>query len=391
MRELERTFENQGGDSLSRKFWSSKDHKKFFVENDALHNLEEDLVYTVLGRYTCKSGCKVCFLNGHWLRDEDLSSYIPGPDEITDAYKKELRELFSYYHRVACVDDLVFLKRFHPHLYDFYREMAPLMEFHTTDNSFFSHYKILMEEVHFKDIGQISFSDELLSKKNGTIVDDIIEKLSLLNDRSPITRVNFIITQKKPKDNPHVMKLCKWLTEIDETLAIYFHSDVRVEEDLVGEMRESGYSEPSCYHIEHSTNPPTKCDLVTETVHLRFKDFFVDLSSSMNLNERPFYTMEKGFNVDQFLLSVLKEKVRIYNRNHSIMSKNNSLKDYFGDISKELAIHEDFNFIPSVVLSPMSHMYKKLSEKEFTNTYAGLVKKGTKSVKPIFTFGDNVG
>lgn len=374
-------FARQLQDSVQDHFNNEPSFRKFFIEQDGLHNLEEDIVFTILGRYTCGSNCQVCFLKGHWLTDEQMAPHIPA--RVSPEWEAKALDIFSRFHTVACIDDLRGLKRDTPHLFDFYRAHAPKMEFHTSDNGFFSQFNILMEDVQFRNIGQLSFSDHILDKKGGLIVHDIIEKMCLLNDRSPISRLNFVITKGKPEDNPNVVKLAEWATKVDQTLAIYFHNDIRNEVDFFADLREEmGYRQPSCYYIETTTTPVTKCNVYSETVHLRYEDFFPDLYTSMEENASPFHSCKDGFSPEDFMVALLREKVRVYARNSRIMTQHNRLWDYFTEVANNLVINDDFTFIPAAILKPQSAFYKSLIG-PYVNTYAGLIRAGAQKVIPI--------
>lgn len=377
---LEEIFKRQ--ESISSAFDQCDNYKDFFVNYDGLHNLEQDIAFTLKGRYECKLGCQICLLNDVWLDDVPIK-------DITIEHEERLLDLFSYFSSVACVDDLRDIKNNHPKLFEFYKRHANKMEFHTSDNGFFSQYDILMNDLRFKEIGQISFSDHLLGKSSGSIVDDIINRLSNLNARSPISRINFVITEKIPEQNENVMKLCDWLANIDQTLAIYFHNDVRTEEDLFATLREElGYSQPSCYHIEHSTNPPTNCSILSETVHLRYDNFFPDLYTSMDESCPPFDKLNEDFDINAFFVSVLKEKKRMYNSFREKMAKKTKLYEYFSYVADNLVINENFTYIPALVLNPISVMYQQLAASAYTNSFAGLMKRNELEVIPIIGWKD---
>ena len=344
---------------------------------DGLHNLENDIAFTLKGRYECKLGCQICLLNGSWLES------VPTKD-IAFAHEQRLLEMFSYFSSIACLDDLRDLKNHQPNLFNFYIRHASKMEFHTSDNGFFSQYDILMNDLRFGSIGQISFSDHLLDKSDGTIVDDIINRLSKLNARSPISRINFVITEKIPEQNKNIMKLCDWLSSVDQSTAIYFHNDVGSNVDFFASLREEmGYSQPSCYHTEHSTSPPTNCSILSETVHLRYNNFFPDLYTSMDESVKPFHKLNRNFDINAFFVSVLKEKKRMYNSFRTKMANKTKLYEYFSYVADNLVINENFTYIPALVLNPISVMYQQLAASTYTNSFAGLIRKGELEVIPI--------
>jgi hypothetical protein len=368
MTNLSDIFSRQAPDSIRDKFEQTTSFKDFFINHDGLHNLESDLVFTIKQRYTCNLKCQMCFLHDEWLSNEQMKQFVP--ETINQDI---ILNVFDYFDKVASIDDLRDLKTNHKDLFDFYKQYAHTMEYHTSDNGFFSQFDILTKDLKFKEIGQISFSDYLLEKKDGKIVDDIIEKLSRINDISPISRINFVITNGNPENNPHIMKLCDWLTKIDHTTNIYFHNDIRHEVDFFNTIRQDGYSQPSCYHIEHSTTPPTKCNVFSETCHLRYDHFFPDLYTSMDENHYPFYEIKQSFNPEMFLVALLKEKLKVYQRNVNIMTTKNKLYDYFYFIINNLKVNHNFTFIPILLLDPKSKFYHKLIEYGFKNSYGGLL------------------
>lgn len=379
MTEYHDKFKSQMEYSLHGSFDTTNSWKQFFFSHDGFRNVENDLTFTLIRRYHCEAGCQICFLNGYWMNENQLAPFIP---EQVD--EELLCEIFSCFHRVGVVDDLRFLKNKHPHLFEFYKKYSDKLEFHTSDNGLFTQADIL-KDLKFNRISTVSLSDNLLDKKEGRMVDDVIKILSELNDVSPVEKINFVISKGKPENNPNVMRLLNWLVKVDDTTGIYFHSDITQPVDYLEKSTISetyGYTHPSCYHVETSTNPPTVCTLLTETVHLRGDEFYPDLYTSMPVNALPFYKAIT-WAADQFLLGLLKEKVRMYTRNKNIMRVHNRYYEYFDWVADNIKTNDNFTFIPSSMLNPLSKIYEHLLNKGWRNTYAGLLRPGATQVIPI--------
>lgn len=390
MTALRSTFERQREVSLREKFDRAEDARRFFFEHDALHNLEEDLVFSILGRYHCASGCKVCFLDKEWLDETTLRPFIPSAEEVGPAYERAVLSVFDHFSQVACIDDLKFLKR-HPHLFDFYRRNAERMDFYTTDNGFYANYPILMDELRFAGVGQLSFSDVFLSARDGKNAVDVVEKLGRLHARSPVQRVNFIVTRENPERNPHVRLVADWIAANAPRVSVYFHNDVRAGQDFCANLRGEGYREPSCYQMIDDGGTIVNCSVLTETLHLRYRSFFPDLYESMKPAARPLHELGDEFRAEALLPAVLAAKAELYGRHARLMEAraattpalDTRLRTYFQDVGAGLRIHQNYNFIPIVMLSPKSKMYRELSERGFTNTHAGLIREGARQVVPI--------
>jgi hypothetical protein len=302
------------------------------------------------------------------------------PDSLPADYETEVLNLFKRFSSVAVIDDLRTIKR-KPNLFRFYTKYSERFEYHTTDNGFLAEFATLMHDVKFGYIGQISFSDSFLRVVNKPILVDMIRKLHL---RSPILRVNFVITEQDPTENRDIDEIVTGIMDLG--CAVYFHNDIRQDVNFFENLRENGYRQPSCYYIEHSTTPPTKCNVLTETVHLRGTCFYPDLYTSMKENETPFYNFDK-FEPEQFMMKLLQQKVDIYRRNAQVMTTESRLKNYFEFVSNQLVIHDDFTFIPAVLLSPRSKFYQSLVDSnQYHTTYAGLLRKGADDLIPMVSW-----
>lgn len=387
---IHEAFERQRQYSLREKFERSQTPRQFFFEHDALHNLEEDLVFSILGRYHCGSKCKVCFLDETWLSPEALKPFIPAEADVGPDWEALVLSVFDHFSQIACIDDLKLIQQ-HSHLFAFYRKHSERMDFYTTDNGLFSNFSILMEELRFRGLGQLSLSDAFLSARSGKNAVEVVNRLEQLHKRSPLRRLNFIVTQEMPEKNPWIRLLVDWAEKNAPECSIYFHNDIRAKADFCGNFRGEGYQEPSCYHIVETDQSFVNCSILTETLHLRHRSFFPDLYESMKPGSIPFYEIGNSFEPEKLLPAVLESKATLYRRHAQLMEASiegatdlsRRLQGYFQDVGGGLRVHKDYNFIPIVMLSPKSRIYQALTSSGFVNTHAGLIRPNSKNVVPI--------
>jgi hypothetical protein len=343
------------------------DWKNYFFNHDALKNIQDDVVFSILDKYSCHVGCKVCYLNGYWENDIKTSPYN----------EEEILKVFSYFKRANAIDDLVLLKNSYPQLFDFYKKNSPIMEHNITDNGFFSQYKILNDDLNFSKIAYLSFSDVVVNKT----IDKIIPMLKEM--KTPIVKINFIMTESSPLDNPNIMKLFNWLME-NMAVDIYFHTDLCQDIDWVADMKlQYNYDLPSIYYQENSVSPPIVCQILTETIQMRNNNFYSTLTGSTIGKTTPYYTFEH-FDIDKFLVNTLKGKIATYRfyRDSIVNKVGNRYFEYFNWVVENVIVNDDFTFVPSVMMNCVSPCYEKLKER-YMDLPVGLMRKGGSKVIPI--------
>ena len=364
--------------------------KQYFFTHDALHNTHDDVVFSIFDRYKCDLRCPTCYLDGYWMGENQFAHFVP--DTWTPDVEEMILEVFNHFYRVGSIDDLRLVKTKYPHLYGFFTRNAPLMEHNITDNGFFAQYDILMNECRFDHTAYLSFSDFILDKNDGGVVDRIIPMLERLHDRSPVRKMNFIMSQGYATENPNAMRLFEWVVK-NTDIETFFHTDLCKPKDYVSDLKaQFGYDLPSIYYQENAYNPPIICQILTETIQLRRTSFYTTLTGSTVGPEAdprialPFYDFNGGWDVGEFVAGLLRGKIETYDYYRSMMSitEGNRYWEYFSWCAYNLVVNDEYTFIPATMLRPWSNMFKKIEETgQFVNTYAGLLKKGAKSVIPI--------
>lgn len=357
--------------------------KNYFFSHDALWNIQDDVVFSIFDKYMCKVGCQICYLNGYWMEDKNFSKFVPV--NITEQYEETLLDLFKYFDRPNAIDDVRLLHDHYPKLFEFYKRNASIMEHNITDNGFFNQHKILTEELQFKKIAYLSFSDIILDKNDGEIIDKIIPMLQRLNDRSPIHKINFIASKGYVTENKNIMRLFDWVTTHMDC-DTYFHTDLLQDEDWVADVKTFyNYDLPSIYYQENDLDPPVICQILTETTQLRHNKFYSTLTGSTIEDADYFYEFNDKFEVDKFLAGVIKGKLSSYKlyRNSIQKRENNRFFQYFDWCVENVIVNDNYTFIPTTMMPVMSPMYQRLMKEDFVDTPLGLLKKGATTVIPI--------
>lgn len=366
------------------------DWRGYFLNHDSLHNLYDDVVFSIYDRYKCDFGCATCYLNGQWMTDQEFAGFVPAKLEqkTIDFYLR----VFEHFSRVGSIDDLCLMKEKHPHLFQFFRDHAPLMEHNMTDIAFFRQYDILMKDCRFARTAYLSFSDHVLDKADGKIVDKIIPMVAALHERSPIIKMNFILARGMATENKNVARLFEWVAK-NTKIETFFHTDLRQDRDFVADLKAGyGYDLPSIYYQENSAEIPVVCQILTETIQMRNRSFYSTLTgSTMTVAEdaritKPFHRSEGDFRIADFLAGVAQSKVNTYDYYRSKITRreNNRYFEYFTWVANHVRVNHDYTFIPEFLLKPYSKMAKELVASGFTQSYAGYLKLGaTKAVSII--------
>lgn len=368
-------------DAFTPKIELADNFKDFFIRNDALKHISTELTITLLRKYKCEAGCQMCYIQDLWIPNETYDKkYSPG--DITPDIEEQLLSLFDSFYNVTSLDDLYMLKHKYPQLYQFYVNHSHRIKLTSmSDNAFFRQYPLIMNELHFAAIYEISFSDVLLSKKTGKIVTDIIQKLTLLHLRSPIQKIKVIILKENGESASPVIQLINWAH--DNGIKVAAHSD----------FRRDGQTQLTLNHADHQeSNLYTQDNLplmvLSEAVYLAYTDMYLTCADSTIEGDLPFYHIEKN-DMPMLLSTSLQHKVNKYTQYASNIKDrhNNKLYDYYEYVSRNVRVHHDFNFIPTVVLPPWMRIHDALKNYGFKQTQLGLYRpNATNTVIPLFSF-----
>lgn len=358
------------------------DWRGYFLNHDGLHNLYDDVVFSIYDRYKCDFGCATCYLNGQWMGDKEFSAFVP--DRLDNKTVDYYLTVFRHFSRVGSIDDLTLVKNQHPWLFQFFRDHAPLMEHNMTDVAFFRQFDILMKECHFQRTAYLSFSDHILDRNDGKIVDKVIPMVAALHERSPIIKMNFILSQGMATENPNVRRLFEWVAK-NTDIETFFHTDLRQDRDYVADLKAGyGYDLPSIYYQENAEAIPIVCQILTETIQMRNRSMYSTLTGSTvtpSADSRittPFYRAQEEFRIEPFLAGVIEGKVKTYDYYRSkIQSREgNRFYDYFSWVADHVRVNHNFTFVPEFLLRPWSNMGKELVASGYIQNYAGYIKRG---------------
>jgi hypothetical protein len=363
---------------------NSTNFKEYFLKWDALENISRELVFSIFVKYMCKAGCKMCYLRDAWMPDDKFDAYVP--HVIGEATEKRILEFFDCFDTISTIDDLYYIKNNYPHLFDFYKRNAHRMaSTQMTDNAFVQQYKIMMEDVQFKTVYEISFSDVFLGKKQGRMVDDVIEKLKLLHARSPISKLKVIVRTANGEQSEPVVRF----VEFAHSLGIYVgvHDDITQGQNLRLNLDSVDYQELNYY--AQGSEP---MQVISEVVYLQYTSLLLTLSDATAASSVPYYDIMRDgiIDIDHFIAKSLQAKLDLYARYaREITNKtNNPHYEYFSYLSSTLVVDQHYNFVPRIILKPWVRLYRKLQEQGWIETQYGLFDPNCTSgaVRPLFMF-----
>jgi hypothetical protein len=338
-------------------FEGTANFKEFFLINDALCNLDTELVFSAFKRYMCKAGCKMCYVKDMWMSDSNFDAFVP--KTVTPAAEDRILDAWNYFEIVSMMDDLFWIKKKYPHLFDFYkRNSHRLSSTAMTDVAFIQQFDIVMNEMDFKYVYEISFSDRFLNKNGGKFADDIIARLTDVHAKSPLQKVKFIICDDLGEKDPNVRKVIDWAHE--RNIYTDIHDDItqgenqRFELETVDHQEKNHYSEESYPFL-----------ILCEVTYLQWDEMFMTITDALSEKSIPFYSIEESkLEPRGFIRDMLNAKIAIYQNNIQHMSRTHSSAkyiDYFSYIGSSVKVNDDYTFIPNFMLKPYTQMYKVMS------------------------------
>jgi hypothetical protein len=353
---------------------------KYFIENDSTLNIQSELIFSVLGRYNCFAGCKVCYTQKHFNQAlPDFFNYVP--INISTSMESKWFEIFDHFSTVSNIDDIFWLKHERPQVYEWYKQNSRRFVWgNMTDNNFIRTQPIFVNELSPDTrIQEISFSEEWLERLDP---DEIIKMLDVLNNRNGVNKIKFIF-QSSDQDNmaQGTAKIWNWVQ--DRAIQAYCsHHDFR------GLTTKLNTVIPQAEHIASD-----RCDIYTvcrESNYLMYDNFFLTLIESIGIENKPYYTF-KNFDLEKHLSNMLIGKLDLYRSwvekydqgNVLTNSLSNIYFDYFRWVRDNVKINPNYNFIPIDFLNARHRYYHKLVNSGWSITDYGLFKQGTNTVVPL--------
>lgn len=357
--------------------------KEFFLKYDAIQNITSELVVSLQRKYKCNAGCKMCYLKDTWLSDELLAGQYDTPI-LTPDVEASILSLFNSFSVITTIDDLFSFKQHRPDLYDFYLRNAHLMSSTAmSDIAFIQQYPMLMNEIKFNSIYEISFSDAFLQKNSGKLVGDLIKKLDTLHQRSPITKLKIIMTLDNDGATVEIKQLTDWANNSDIPTVVH---------DDITKNRLNATVDILSATVQDNTFFPydsLPMQVLSEVVHLQYTDLYLTMVDGSSEQDPPFFNiMTDGLDdMAGMLYRMVDSKLRTYRRYVNKMSSGcaNKLRDYYVYITSSVIPNQRFNFIPQLLLPSWTNMYATLKRQGFVETIHGLYRPSDLGVVPLFT------
>ena len=347
---------------------------RYFYENDALMNIHNEVIFSVLGRYNCFAGCKVCYTEKHFKEAlPKFKNFIP--KEINSDIEQQWHNLFDHFKHISNIDDLFWMKHEQPHLYEWYQKHSHRFIWGSmTDNNFIRTQPIFLNELSADTkIQEISFSTSWLDKINKQEIFDMLKKL---NDRNGIQKIKFILTTE---DNTSLDLLSKWVEDNGIGYTCSHHDFNEITQKLNTDI-------PQAEHIASFDSDVFY--VCRESNYLQHNGFFLTLIESIDVNNKPYYQFNE-FDAVKHLSAMIQGKVDLYtkwvnqNANALDIDQNKDYFDYFKWVSNNVKVNHNYNFIPIDLLNAKHRYYHKLTNNEWQITDYGLLKNGTTDVVPL--------
>lgn len=354
--------------AVAPNFEDTGNFKEFFLKNDALCNLDTQVSFSIFKRYMCKAGCKLCYVQKNWMPDESFGAYVPL--NIPTIMEEKIVETWDHFDITASLDDLFFIKKNYPHIFDFYKRNSHRMYSSSmTDTALIQQHEILMKEMSFSKTYEVTLSDIFLNRKDGRFVDDIIARLTDVHVKQPIQKIKFIISQRQGDAEPNTAKAIDWAKENDIYTDI--HDDILQSKNIRYDLKNADHQITTMY-----SQGGFLFLILCEAMHMQYDHFFLTLVESIEESGRPFASIEdQSFDPITFIPLMLQAKLNWYGENVKRMagSCGNKYLDYYNYIATSVNIHSDYNFIPKFMLKPYSRMFQKLAQNHAIENKLGLL------------------
>lgn len=355
--------------------------KEFFLKYDAIKNVTSELVVSLQKKYKCNAGCKMCYLKGVWLSDETIESLYHTPT-LTDDVEASILAFFKSFSIITSIDDLYTFKQHRPDLYQFYVRNAHLMSSTAmSDIAFIQQYPLLMSEIKFNSIYEISFSDAFLLKNSGKLAVQLVDKLTKLHARSPITKLKIIMTLDGEAE-AEIKLITDWAAEVN--IPVMVHDDITKNRlNATVDILSATLQENTFFPYDQ-----LPMQVLSEVVHLQYTDLYLTMVDGSSEQDPPFFNIvTDGLdNIASMLYRMIDSKLWTYRRYVNTMSSGcaNKLRDYYVYITSSVVPNPQFNFIPRLVLPSWTNMYSTLKQQGFVETQHGLYKPSQHGVIPLF-------
>lgn len=345
---------------------SAYDLNQYWLTQDGLHNLDYDMFFSPFQKYTCQAGCKICYIS----KELDASAaiirqYAP---RITSEQEAVWNFWFDQFSEVGYSDDLVFVKKEFPQIYEWVIQNARKFKYCMTDNAVLRQHNILINEADFAGIMDISISDQFLDTQPHMWI-MIQERLEELSNKYKIGQIKFLITKSGPHTRS-IDSLIKWVDE--QGLQYLVHHDFTDEDNLKHEVTNA-----TNYNDWVMCQNNRLYEIQKETVLLFGDRWF--FSSQDATSRQPFWIMDDSNNrsLEELMYRMFTGKQTNYRNMEQSLVPNSILANQFISYFKlpnTYAVNQDFNFVPFMLLNPSSKFVASLLAQGWLNTAQGLYK-----------------
>jgi len=345
--------------------------KERFMLHDALVNIGNELAFTILHEYKCTAGCRNCRIASEWPKKKELSGVKIPTDDIF--------KVASHFDMLCTYDDLAYIKKT-PHLFEWYKEHEKkFYNSSLTDRAIWQQFDILMNEIDFLGIEDLSLFDHFIVdpklEKTQFAGMEILDVVKLLAEKYKINRIKIMITDAEMACNPKVTEVFEYTQENDMEM-MFIGNFLRPDDSIYLQLISNDFQHFDFY--EHD-----------ESLHYFIKDAKMWKTNACGLylqNDRidtngvgtGFYDI-KNWDAAEFLSVLLQSKKDNYAEQYEGCGI-----EFFNDISSNLIVNHDYNFIPGILMSPYSQYAKKLqSDYGFIRTDYGLMRRDGAAIKPL--------
>ena len=355
--------------------------KEYFLQEDNLRSLQNELIFSILRRYNCFAGCHVCYVDKYFEKNKtQFGRFIP--PEITEQTTEQWKSLFEHYRFVTTTDDLYWMKREQPHLFKWYQEHAGMFHFGAmTDNNFIRAWDILNNEIATpKGIYEFTFSDTWLAKVR---IEEIIEKLEIIYKKIPISQIKLIQSDLSSSQWQCIIDIVGWVRDRDINLVI--HHDAKTFDTIRLETNEQ--------QLSFATYQGDLYTVCGEADYMQYDSFFLTLIDAIDPTIQPYDTLE-GFTATRHLSRHMNAKKDVYSRyvqklKYARDEGTVAYRDYFDWVSKNLEVKDSYNYIPMLSLDSYHSYHGKLQEEGWVPTRFGMLYKPTHETSiltPLYGF-----
>ena len=357
-------------------------HAEKFLTVDGLNNVTNEIIFSVLQRYNCFAGCKICYTQ------QDFKKALPKfnqfiPQTINSDMEQQWFNIFEYFYCVSSIDDIFWMKHNQEHLYKWYQQNDHRFQWgNMTDNNFVRSQPLFVNEFSSDtSIYEISFSAKWLDQID---INDTLDKLKVLYKRNGIQKIKFIFDSEDDYQIPNFKKVLDWTHDVGINKFNSSHHNFLLE------MRELDSNDIVKYYDLLASDDGELFSTLNQSDYLQHDNFFMTLQQAIDVDSKPYYNF-KQFDHNQHLYNMLSAKIQTYrewaNRYNdgSIKPNESSNKHfkYFDWVSKHVKINSNFNFIPSNLLPSNRRYYNKIKTIDYVPTPYGLIKQGTENVVPL--------